>query len=133
MTEPVLSDDLFNSQDASGQPLADRMRPRDVDEFAGQTHLLGDGKPLRIAIEKGRLHSMILWGPPGTGKTTLARLMARRVDAQFLSLSAVLSGVKEVRAAVEQAKQARAAHGKATVSSTSRSRMPFCRLWKTAR
>ena len=115
MTEPVLSDDLFNSQDASGQPLADRMRPRDVDEFAGQTHLLGDGKPLRIAIEKGRLHSMILWGPPGTGKTTLARLMARRVDAQFLSLSAVLSGVKEVRAAVEQAKQARAAHGKATV------------------
>jgi len=110
-----LSDDLFNSPDLSGQPLADRMRPRDLDEFAGQTHLLGAGKPLRVAIEKGRLHSMILWGPPGTGKTTLARLMARRVDAQFLSLSAVLSGVKEVRAAVEQAKQARAAHGKATV------------------
>jgi putative ATPase len=110
-----LSDDLFNSQDLSGQPLADRMRPRDLDEFAGQTHLLGAGKPLRAAIEKGRLHSMILWGPPGTGKTTLARLMARRVDARFLSLSAVLSGVKEVRAAVEQAKQARVAHGKATV------------------
>ncbi|MEJ2651672.1 MAG: replication-associated recombination protein A [Gammaproteobacteria bacterium] len=99
----------------SGQPLADRMRPRDLDEFAGQTHLLGDGKPLRIAIEKGRLHSMVLWGPPGTGKTTLARLVARRVAAQFLGLSAVLSGVKEVRTAVEQAKQARAADGTATV------------------
>ena len=110
-----MSDDLFNYQDLSGQPLADRMRPRDLDEFAGQTHLLGAGKPLRVAIEKGRLHSMILWGPPGTGKTTLARLMARRVDAQFLSLSAVLSGVKEVRAAVEQAKQVRTVHGKATV------------------
>jgi putative ATPase len=110
-----LKDDLFNTPDMSGQPLADRMRPRDLDEFAGQTHLLGDGKPLRIAIEKGRLHSMVLWGPPGTGKTTLARLVARRVAAQFLGLSAVLSGVKEVRTAVEQAKQARAADGTATV------------------
>jgi putative ATPase len=110
-----LKDDLFNTPDMTGQPLADRMRPRDLDEFAGQTHLLGDGKPLRIAIEKGRLHSMVLWGPPGTGKTTLARLVTRRVAAQFLGLSAVLSGVKEVRTAVEQAKQARAADGAATV------------------
>ncbi len=110
-----MNDDLFAAHDLSGQPLADRMRPRDLDEYAGQTHLFGPGKPLRLAIEQGRIHSMILWGPPGTGKTTLARLIAGRVAAQFLSLSAVLSGVKEVRAAIEQAKLARAQHGRATV------------------
>jgi len=97
------------------RPLADRMRPRSLDEFIGQTHLLAPGKPLRQAIEAGQLHSMILWGPPGTGKTTLARMMAERSDAQFLALSAVMAGVKDIRAAVEQAKEARATSGKSTM------------------
>jgi len=96
------------------RPLADRMRPRSVDEFAGQSHLLAPGRALRAALERGQLHSMILWGPPGTGKTTLARLFARAVDAQFIALSAVMAGVKDIRAAVEQAKQWRAT-GRATV------------------
>jgi putative ATPase len=91
------------------------MRPRSLDEFLGQEHLLANGKPLRGAIEAGRLHSMILWGPPGTGKTTLARLIAQRSDAQFIALSAVMAGVKDIRAAVESARAARAATGKATV------------------
>jgi putative ATPase len=91
------------------------MRPRSLDEFLGQEHLLANGKPLRGAIEAGRLHSMILWGPPGTGKTTLARLIAQRSDAQFIALSAVMAGVKDIRAAVESARATRAATGKATV------------------
>jgi putative ATPase len=97
------------------RPLADRMRPRSLDEFLGQEHLLANGKPLRGAIEAGQLHSMILWGPPGTGKTTLARLIAQRSDAQFIALSAVMAGVKDIRAAVESARSARAATGKPTV------------------
>ncbi|HXR91603.1 MAG TPA: replication-associated recombination protein A, partial [Steroidobacteraceae bacterium] len=89
------------------RPLADRMRPRSLDEFIGQRHLLAPGKPLRQAIEAGQLHSMILWGPPGTGKTTLARLMAQRADAEFVALSAVMAGVKDIRAAVEVARETR--------------------------
>src|SRR5471032_2718987 len=97
------------------RPLADRMRPRSLDEFLGQEHLLAKGKPLRAAIEAGQLHSMILWGPPGTGKTTLARLIAGRSDAQFIALSAVMAGVKDIRAAVESARAARLVSGKPTV------------------
>src|ERR1700683_4917285 len=97
------------------RPLADRMRPRSLEEFVGQEHLLARGKPLRSAIEGAQLHSMILWGPPGSGKTTLARLIAQRSDAQFIALSAVMAGVKDIRAAVESARAARAGTNTRTV------------------
>jgi putative ATPase len=101
--------------EGSYQPLADRMRPQALADVAGQDHLLAPGKPLRQAIEADRLHSMILWGPPGTGKTTLARLMAARAGAPFISLSAVFAGVKEIRAAVAAAEQTLRDEGRRTV------------------
>jgi putative ATPase len=93
--------------DGTYRPLADRLRPRSLDEYVGQSHLLGAGAPLRRALESGRPHSMILWGPPGTGKTTLARLVATGAQAEFIALSAVLAGIKDIRAVVEQAKALR--------------------------
>ena len=97
------------------QPLADRLRPQTLDEYIGQTHLIAPGKPLYEAIKAGRLHSMIFWGPPGTGKTTLARLIANHAQARFLPLSAVLSGVKEIREAVAQAQQVLTGQNRRTI------------------
>src|SRR3990167_5891824 len=106
--------DLFAAHQPTA-PLAERLRPKHIDEVIGQSHLLGEGRPLRLAFQSGKLHSMILWGPPGVGKTTLARLMAQAFDAEFVPLSAVLSGVKDIRDAIAQAQQVLQQRGRHTI------------------
>jgi len=96
-------------------PLAEALRPQSIEEVIGQTHLLAAGKPLQLAFASGKPHSMILWGPPGVGKTTLARLSAKAFDREFIALSAVLAGVKEIREAIEQAEQSMAQYGRQTI------------------
>ena len=107
-------EDLF-APTRPAAPLAERLRPQHIDDILGQSHLLGPGKPLRLAFESGKLHSMILWGPPGVGKTTLARLMAHAFDAEFVPLSAVLSGVKDIRDAIAQAEHTLQQNGRHTI------------------
>jgi len=111
----VDSPDLFSATGEANVPLAERLRPKRVEDVVGQRHLLGEGKPLAVALASGKMHSMILWGPPGVGKTTLARLLAQAFGAQFIAISAVLAGVKEIREAVDRARLEREAHGRATI------------------
>jgi putative ATPase len=107
--------DLFTASGDANAPLAERLRPKTIDEMVGQQHLLAEGKPIRVALRAGKPHSMILWGPPGVGKTTLARLMANAFNAEFIAISAVLAGVKEIREAVERARLTREQYGRATI------------------
>ena len=105
--------ELFDS--TPPPPLAEALRPKTIEDVIGQAHLLGSGKPLSLAFSSGKPHSMILWGPPGVGKTTLARLSAKAFDREFIAISAVLAGVKEIRESIEQAQQNMAQYGKQTI------------------
>src|SRR6516165_9477695 len=107
--------DLFSESGDAHVPLAERLRPKTVEDMVGQQHLLGEGRPLWVALRAGKPHSMILWGPPGVGKTTLARLMAHAFNAEFIAISAVLSGVKEIRDAVARAQAVRDQYGRPTI------------------
>ena len=104
--------DLFDTDPRASAPLAERLRPKSIDDVIGQRHLLAPGKPLAVAFAAGKPHSMILWGPPGVGKTTLARLMADAFNAEFIAISAVLAGVKDIRDAVARAELTRAQSGR---------------------
>ncbi|WP_245151064.1 AAA family ATPase [Neisseria gonorrhoeae] len=117
-------------------PLAERLRPHTLDDVIGQQHLIGEGKPLRVAVEGGKPHSMLLWGPPGVGKTTLARILAQSFNAQFLPVSAVFSGVKDIRGQSIRLKSLcsrdarRFCLSMKSTASTRRSRTRFCRMSK---
>ncbi len=111
----LFDDDPAEDRTPASAPLAERMRPRTLDELVGQEALIGPGRPLRLAIEQDRLQSLILWGPPGTGKTTLARVIAKATRAHFIAFSAVLSGIKEIRTVMTEAEEARRRRGRRTI------------------
>ena len=130
----------FDFAENDFRPLAARMRPTNLEQYYGQTHLIGEGKPLRKAIQAGHVHSMILWGPPGTGKTTLAEIIAHRINAEVERISAVTSGVKEIRESIERAKQNRLAASPnrsylwmKCIALTKASKMRFCHILKMVR
>ena len=129
---------LFEAASAEGRPLAERMRPGTLDEFVGQEHILGPGKPLRAQIERDELTSLILWGPPGVGKTTLAKLIAQHHQLRFIPFSAVLSGIKEIKAVMADAERnrrmgaARSCLSTRSTASTKPSRTRSCPTWSAA-